>query len=123
MNLTELLQQPGLGIMATAAQDGSVNTAVYARPHIIDERTMVWGMTDGRTYHNITENPQASFLFKTAGPGFSGVRLALSLLKTEEEGELLARIKENAEATVGPGTGAAVSHAAWFTITEVRSLI
>ena len=109
--------------MATAARDGVVNTAVYARPHIIDDQTMVWGMTKGRTYRNITENPQASFLFKASGPGFSGVRLALELIRTEESGPMLAQIKENADATVGPGTGNAVTHAAWFKVTEVRPLI
>ncbi len=123
MNLSELFQQQGLGIMATASKDGRVNTAVYARPHVIDEKTMVWGMTEGRTYRNITENPLASFLFKASGPGFSGVRLALELLKTEESGPILAKIKENADTTVGPGTGAAVIHAAWFTVAEVRPLI
>jgi len=123
MNLNELFQQQGLGIMATASKDGSVNTAVYARPHVIDEQTMVWGMTEGRTYRNITENPQASFLFKVSDPGFSGIRLALELLKTEESGPMLAKIKENADKTVGPGTGTAVTHAAWFKVTEVRPLI
>ena len=46
MKLSELFSNPGLGVMATAAADGSVNTAVYARPHVIDEATLVWGMTD-----------------------------------------------------------------------------
>ena len=122
MKLIELFQQSGLGVMATASKDGSINTAVYARPHVIDEQTMVWGMTDGRTYRNISENPHASFLFKSTGPGFSGVRLALELVKTEESGPMLTKIKETADATVGPGTGAAVTHAAWFTVTEVRPL-
>ena len=80
-------------------------------------------MTEGRTYRNSFENPQASFLFKASGPGFSGVRLALELVKTEESGPMLAKIKENADTTVGPGTGTAVTHAAWFAVTEVRSLI
>lgn len=123
MNLNELFQQQGLGVMATASKDGCVNTAVYARPHVIDEKTIVWGMTEGRTYRNISENLQASFLFKASGPGFSGVRLALELVRTEESGPMLVKIKENADATVGPGTGAAVTHAAWFTVTEVRPLI
>ena len=123
MNLNELFQKQGLGVMATTSKDGAVNTAVYTRPHVIDEQTLVWGMTNGRTYRNITENPQASFLFRSSDPGFSGVRLALELVKTEESGPMLAKIKENADATVGPGTGAAVTHAAWFTVTEVRPII
>ena len=123
MNLTDLFQQQGIGVMATASKDGAANTAVYARPLVIDEQTMVWGMTNGRTYRNITETPQASFLFKASCTGCSGVRLALELVKTEESGPMLAKIKENADSTVGPGTGAAVTHAAWFTVTEVRPLI
>ena len=73
MNLAELFNNSGLAVMATASDDGSVITAVYARPHVVDETTLVWGMTAGRTYRNIAENPQASFLFKTTDPGFSGV--------------------------------------------------
>jgi len=122
MNLSELFQQPGLGVMATAAADGSVNTAVYARPHVIDETTLVWGMTDGRTFRNISRNPHASFRSRR-GRGFRGVRLALELIRTEEEGEMLTLIKENADTMVGPGTGNAVTHAAWFRVVEVRPLI
>jgi len=123
MDLKELFQQPGLGVMATVSKDGCVNTAVYARPHVIDEQTMVWGMTDGRTYRNIAENPQASFLFKASGPGFKGIRLTLELVKTEESGPMLEKIRANADTTVGPGTGVAVTHAVWFTVTEVRELV
>ena len=123
MKFSELFANPGLGVISTAAADGSVNSAVYARPHVIDETTLVWGMTDKRTYQNISENPHASFLFKTSSPGFSGVRLTLELIKTEEEGELLDTIKNNADVVVGPGAGAAVTHAVWFRVLEIRELI
>ena len=123
MKLSELFSNPGLGVMATAAADGNVNTAVYARPHVIDETTLVWGMTDRRSFSNISQNPHASFLFKTATPGFSGVRLALELIRTEEDGELLALIKKNTDEIVGPGAGEAVTHAAWFRVLEIRPLI
>jgi hypothetical protein len=109
--------------MSTAAADGSVNCAVYARPHVINDTTLVWGMTDKRTYRNISENSHASFLFKTSSPGFSGVRLTLELIRSEEEGELLETIKTNADVVVGPGAGAAVTHAVWFKVTEIRDLI
>lgn len=109
--------------MSTSSSDGRVNSAVYARPHIIDETTLVWGMTDKRTYQNLTRNRHAAFLFKTDQPGFNGVRLALELIRTEEEGELLTMIKKNAEELVGPGAGASVTHAGRFKVVEVRSLI
>ena len=123
MNLAELFTHPGLGVMSTSSPQGTVNSAVYARPHVIDETTLVWGTTDKRTYQNLTRNPHAAFLFKTSGPGFSGVRLTLELIRTEEEGELLAAIKANTEEIVGPGSGAAVTHAVWFRVTEIRPLV
>ncbi len=123
MNLAELFTHPGLGVMSTSSSDGKVNSAVYSRPHVIDETTLVWGMTDKRTYKNLTCNRHAAYLFKTSGPGFSGVRLDLEMIRTEEEGDLLATIKANTDEIVGPGAGAAVTHAVWFRVTETRPLI
>ena len=123
MDLAKLFEEQGFGVMATADLSGNVNTAIYARPHVIDATTLVWGMTDGRTFHNIAVNPRASFLFRSSGPGFNGVRLYLELLRTEEEGAMLTRIRQNTDQVVGQGTGRAVTHAAWFRVVEVRPLI
>ncbi|MGA7826388.1 MAG: pyridoxamine 5'-phosphate oxidase family protein [Geobacteraceae bacterium] len=123
MLLSELFTTSGLGVMSTSSSDGKVSSAIYARPHVIDETTLVWGMTDKRTYQNLTRNRHAAYLFKTSGPGFSGVRLTLERIKTEQEGDLLKTIKANADQIVGPGAGASVTHATWFRVTEVRSLI
>ncbi len=123
MKLSELFQQPGFGVMATATRDGNVNTAVYARPHLLDETTLVWGMTDRRTFRNISQNPRASYLFRAGAAAFSGVRLTLELIKSEEDGEMLTLIKRNADSVVGPGTGAVVTHAVWFKVVEVRPLV
>ena len=123
MDLAKLFQEQGFGVIATADLSGNVNTAIYARPHVIDATTLVWGMTDGRTFHNVAVNPRASFLFKTSDPGFRGVRLYLELLRTEEEGAMLTRIRQNTDQIVGPGAGRAVTHAAWFRIVETRPLI
>jgi hypothetical protein len=49
--------------------------------------------------------------------------LALELIKTEEEGDLLETIKAYTDEIVGPGAGAAVTHAAWFKVVELRPLI
>jgi hypothetical protein len=123
MNLSELFSNSGLGVMSTSSSDGRVNSAVYSRPHVIDETTLVWGMTDKRTHQNLSRNRHAAYLFKADGPGYSGVRLALEVIKSEQDGEMLALIKQNADAVVGPGTGASVTHAVWFRVVEVRSLI
>lgn len=123
MDLAKLFQEQGLGVMATADPTGNVNTAVYARPHVIDATTLAWGMTDGRTFHNVSANPRASFLFKSSGPGFCGARLYLQRLRIEDEGAMLTRIRQNTEQVVGHGAGQAVTHAVWFRVVETRPLI
>lgn len=123
MEFATIFAEQGIGVMATADRSGSVNTAIYARPHVIDATTLVWGMTDKRTFRNISENPHAAYLFKSSAPGFRGVRLSLELIKSEAQGEMLAEIQRNTDAIVGPGAASAVTHAVWFRVVETRPLI
>lgn len=123
MKLSEQFKHYGIGVMATADMEGRVNTAVYARPHVMDNTTLVWGMADGRTFRNLSENPFASYLFQSTGTGFRGVRIGLELMRTEEDGELLAQIQRVTTEIVGPGAGSRVTHAAWFRVVEIRALI
>ena len=57
MKLAELFPEGGRGVIATSGAGGVVNTAIYAKPQIVDDETLAWGMTDGRSYQNLTENP------------------------------------------------------------------
>jgi len=68
--------------------------AVYAVPHIVDAGTVAWGMTDGRTWNNVRENPNASYTYFAPGEGFRGARLTLTLSRTEDSGEMLEKIRE-----------------------------
>ena len=122
MSLAEMFEDYGIGVLATAGADGTVNTAVYARPHQLSETTLAWGMTEGLSYDNVRENPNASFLFKTTAPGFTGVRISLKMIQSVQEGELLARIKEHTDQVVGPGAGDPVTHAVVFEIVATRPL-
>jgi hypothetical protein len=122
MSLAEMFEDYGIGVLATAGADGKVNTAVYARPHQLNETTLVWGMTEGLTYDNVTENPNASFLFKTTAAGFTGVRITLKMLRSVQEGELLTRIREHTDQVVGPGAGDPVTNAVVFEIVDTRPL-
>ena len=62
MQLSELFSEGGRGVIATSNLQGEVNVAIYAMPHVIDNETLAWGMTEGRTYKNIMENPRAAYL-------------------------------------------------------------
>ena len=62
-------------------------------PHFVDDETLVWGMTEGRTYKNVMENPNAAYLYMYAGAGYSGARLSLKLKGIENSGEMFDTIK------------------------------
>lgn len=123
MKLAELFPVGGKGVIATADGGGVVNIAIYARPHIIDDETLAWGMTNGRSYNNLKENPRASYLYMAPVQGFSGWRLTLELKEIEDSGELLEKIRKSTKEIVGPEAGVLVKHVGYFRVTEVRPLI
>lgn len=123
MSLKEMFPSGGRGVLATSASSGSVNTAIYAQPHVIDEKTVAWGMTEGRTWAFLKENPQASYLYMNPGPGFAGVRLALALKEFTSEGEFLEEIRAHTAAIVSPAAAQAVKHVAYFEVVEIRPLV
>lgn len=123
MKILRELKAGGVGVMSTAAKDGTVNGAVYALPHRIDERTVAWGMTDRQTYRNVRENPHAFFTYVAPGPGYTGVRLSLRLREVRESGEVLDRIRERTRESVGDAAAAAVKYAVFFTVVDERPLV
>lgn len=123
MKLEEHFENGGKGVMATAGSDGEVNTAVYAVPHILDEETVAWGMTEGRTYRFTKENPRASYLYFSPGGKGKGVRLTLEVKNIETSGKLLEKIRARASETVNPQAGASVMYAVTFRVVETRPLL
>ena len=84
----------GLGVLATADSEGKVDAAVYARPHVMEDGTIAFIMRDRLTHHNLQSNPNATFLFKEEGPGYKGIRLFLTMLREEENTELLESLRK-----------------------------
>ena len=83
----------GLGVLATADASGKVNTAVYARPHILKDGSIAMIMRDRLTHHNLSSNPHASYLFKEEGKGYKGKRFHLTKIREEAESELLHQLR------------------------------
>ncbi len=123
MKLTEHLQPGGMGVMATAGVDGAVNTAVYALPHVTDDGTAAWGMTEGRTYRNIRGNPNASYLYIFPGGGYQGVRLTLRRKEIRESGSILEKIRALTRESSGEGPAMAIKYVTFFEILEKRPLV
>ena len=89
----------GKGVLATADDQGHVDVAVYAQPHIVDEDTIAFIMPDRLTHHNLQSNIHAAYLFIEEGPGYKGIRLFLSKVGEEEDSELLRSIRRRKYAT------------------------
>ena len=70
----------GKGILSTADSSGNVNSAVYGRPHFMEDGTLAFIMRDRLTHHNLTSNPSAVYLFIEEVNGYKGKRLYLTKL-------------------------------------------
>ena len=54
MNLKDYFEQAqGTGVLATADSEGKVNAAIYSRPHVLDDGTVVFLMRQRLTHHNL----------------------------------------------------------------------
>jgi hypothetical protein len=123
MKLAELFPEGGRGIIGTADDKGVVNLAVFAVPHVVDDKTLAWGFSDGRGSDNLAVNPHASYLYLAPTRGYSGWRLTLTLKQQEGEGEFLEKIRREATQSSGPQAAAAVTKVFFFTVDEVRPLM
>jgi len=93
MTLKEYFEKvKGFGILSTADGNGRVNSAVYARPHVMEDGLLVFIMRDRLTYKNIQENPHAVYMFRQDGPGYNGRRLHLTKIKEEKNSELIGSL-------------------------------
>ena len=87
-------QRRGLvGVLATADADGKVDAAIYARPHFIEDETIVFIMRDRLTHHNLQSNPKAHYLFKENTSGYKGKRLFLTKVRETEDSELIKTLR------------------------------
>jgi hypothetical protein len=83
----------GLGVLATADGDGRVDTAIYSRPHFMEDGTLAFIMKDRLSHANLQANPFASFLFVEEGRGYQGKRLYLRKVGEEKETERLYSLR------------------------------
>ena len=83
----------GIGVLATADVNGKVNSAIYARPNVMEDGSLAFIMTDRLTHKNIQSNPHAAYLFKEDGPGYKGKRLYLTKIREEENSQLIQSLR------------------------------
>lgn len=111
----------GTGVLATADAEGNVDTALYGRPHFMDDGTLVFIMAERQSYHNLKSNPRASYLFIEKEPlekKYEGKRLYLKMVKDVQDEELIRSLRQHPH-----GEGKAGRHAVFFDITNIRPLV
>jgi len=97
MNLKEYFESTkGTGVFSTSGKDGTVDAAIYSRPHIMDDGTAAFIMRDRLSHQNISENPHAVFLFKEEESGHSGKRLYLTMINEEKNSPLVDELRRKA---------------------------
>jgi hypothetical protein len=111
----------GKGFLATAGRSGEVDIAIYSRPHVMEDGTLAFGMTDRLTHANLGENPHAVYAFNEKG--YKGMRLYLEKVSEETEGSLLEKIRKRADEVVCPGTGDAIKYVVYFRVTKDLPLV
>jgi hypothetical protein len=90
MKLKEYFENTeGFGVLATADGDGNINSAVYARPHVMEDGSLAFIMRDRQSHKNLQSNSIATYLFKADGPGYKGKRLYLTKIREEENSPLI----------------------------------
>ena len=79
----------GFGVLATSDGDGNVNSAVYGRPHVMEDGSFAFIMRDRLSHENLQSNPHAAYLFKEDGSGYKGKRFYLTKIREEENSSLI----------------------------------
>ena len=83
----------GLGVLATADDQGIVDAAVYAKPHFLEDGSIAFIMADRLTHRNLQTNGHATYLFKESGPGYQGKRIFLTKIREEQDSDLLYSLR------------------------------
>lgn len=83
----------GFGVLSTADSDGRVDSAVYSRPHFMEDGTLAFIMNDRLSHANLQSNPRAAYLFREGAQGYKGKRFFLTKIGEEKDSELLRQLK------------------------------
>jgi hypothetical protein len=123
MSLAEYFEKTeGMGILGTADSQGNVDLAIYARPHIINDETIAFVMSDRLSHANLQANPKAAYMFIEKTKGYKGKRLYLQKVREENDAELVQSLRRrkryDQEGEVVSG-----SSAVYFRIDKVRPLV
>ena len=125
--LMELFNKyPRIGAPATSNREGDVNVAVFGSRRMVDENTVVMGIGNNRSFHNLQRNPKAVFIVVEPGEtvmDWKGARVYLEAVDLAIEGEFYDQTKQNITKSSGVQAAKMIQAAVRFKITEVRPIV
>jgi hypothetical protein len=99
MDLTTYFENTkGIGVLSTADKDGNVDSALYARPHVMENGTIALIMRDRLSHANLQSNPKAAYLFLEEGAGYKGKRFFLTKVREEQDEEKIEALRRRSYA-------------------------
>jgi len=113
----------GRGVIATSDSKGKVGTAVYGRPHFINEKTVAFIMADRLMHKNLQSNPHASYLFMESKERYAGKRLYLTKIKEEKDRVLIDKIRRRESCPVYDVYQNEIRYLVYFHVDKVLPLI
>ncbi|MHC4131245.1 MAG: pyridoxamine 5'-phosphate oxidase family protein [Planctomycetota bacterium] len=121
MSLTDYFENTkGMGVLATADDKGNVDAALYARPHVIDEQTIAFIMSDRLSHQNVSSNPKCAYLFIEDGQGYKGKRFYLTKINEETDTEKIESLRRKKFEYSDPS---ATKYLVSFRIDKTRTLV
>ena len=124
MKLSEYFEKAkGRGVIATADSNGKVGTAVYGRPHFINEKTVAFIMAGRLMHKNLQSNPYAAYLFMEAKERYVGKRLYLTKIKEEKDKSLIDKIRRRESCPAYAAYKDQIKYLVYFRIDKVLPLL
>ena len=71
-----------------------INEKEYAKPHVIDEKTIAFVMKERLSHINLKTNPHAAYMFIEKGEGYTGKRLYLTKLREETNTSVVEMLRQ-----------------------------
>ena len=123
MNLKEFFEENrGDGVLSTADSSGKVTSAIYSRPHVMDDGSVAFIMRERLTHKNLQENGYGCYLFILDGQGYHGVRLFLKKVREDDDEDLIRSMTRrhlSPEEDKNKGT----KHIVYFEVEKVLPLV
>lgn len=96
--------------------------AIYSKPHVVDENTVIFVMKERLSHQNLRSNLQAAYMFIEDGKKHKGVRLYLTMIREEKNRTLVEALRKK-QPCIYPAEDDSDKFLVYFQIDRMRPLI